>query len=82
VSGVAAFGVLYLASRWFSNLHLRVLVITFLLLVVSMNGALVFVVSAIHEINPRSPAVLSAVAAVVGAAIAAFLYLRVQEHSS
>jgi hypothetical protein len=80
VSGIAAYGALYAASAWFSNLHLRVLVLTFFLLVAGVNVALVFFVPPIHVIHAindlRSPVVLSAFVAVVGAAIASFIYLR------
>src|ERR1700682_259467 len=75
VYAFATYGTLA-ASAWFSNLRLRVLVFTFLLLVLIVNLALVFINIVIpheHE-NGMITAVLSSAAAVVGAAIAAFVY--------
>jgi hypothetical protein len=80
VSGVAAYGVFYAASAWFSNLHLRVLVATFLVVLATTYAGLVRFTAQTSALGPRSPIVLQVVVAIVAATIGAFIFLRREGH--
>lgn len=76
VSATALYAALAVACDIFENLRKRMLVVTVWLLIVSSYVVIIWTLSIEHEIGPRTPAVLQAIASFVGVTIAAIIFLR------
>jgi len=74
-SGLPAYAVLYVAAR-FSNVRVRLLVVTFLLTLAFVYLIILVGLSVTNEMHWNTPAVLQTFVTLVGAAVGGFVVLR------